>query len=147
MAFSTNELSERNGLSADINVTPLIDVLLVMLIIFMVIVPVTPRGLNSILPSTSSASVLYETANHPVLVQIELVDSLPRYKVDGVEVTQPDVAQQLVKQLSLQSVRRVVVKADSRLDFGVVAATINSGQAAGAEYVGLLTPAIEAQLR
>ncbi|HXC95291.1 MAG TPA: biopolymer transporter ExbD [Edaphobacter sp.] len=147
MAFSTNELSERNGLSAEINVTPLIDVLLVMLIIFMVIVPVTPRGLNSIIPSTSSASVPDETASHPVMVQIELAGSLPRYKLDGVDVTQADVAQQLVKQLSQQSVRRVVVKADSRLDFGVVAATINSSQAAGAEYVGLLTPAIEAQLR
>ena len=47
MAFSTNGTSGGAGLSSEINVTPLIDVLLVMLIIFMVIVPVMPRGLNS----------------------------------------------------------------------------------------------------
>jgi predicted ABC-type exoprotein transport system permease subunit len=49
MAFSTNGASGGYGLSSEINVTPLIDVLLVMLIIFMVIVPVMPRGLNSAL--------------------------------------------------------------------------------------------------
>ena len=49
MAFSTTGTSGGEGLSSEINVTPLIDVLLVMLIIFMVIVPVVPRGLNSVL--------------------------------------------------------------------------------------------------
>ncbi len=147
MAFSTNDSSGRTSLSAQINVTPLIDVLLVMLIIFMVIVPVVPRGLNSIIPSTSRASASDEVVNHPILVQIELANSQPRYKVDGVNLAQADVAPQLVKLLSKQSVRRVLVKADARLDFSVVAAAINSGQAAGAEYVGLLTPGIEARLR
>jgi Biopolymer transport protein ExbD/TolR len=50
MAFSTTGASGGASLTSEINVTPLIDVLLVMLIIFMVIVPVMPRGLNSALP-------------------------------------------------------------------------------------------------
>lgn len=52
MAFSTTRTSGGEGLSSEINVTPLIDVLLVLLIIFMVIVPVMPRGLHSVLPRT-----------------------------------------------------------------------------------------------
>ena len=95
MAFSTNDSSGRTSLSAQINVTPLIDVLLVMLIIFMVIVPVVPRGLNSIIPSTSRASASDEVVNHPILVQIELDGSLPRYKIDGAGVAQADVAPRL----------------------------------------------------
>jgi Biopolymer transport protein ExbD/TolR len=50
MAFSTTGTPGSEGLSSEINVTPLIDVLLVLLIIFMVIVPVMPRGLKSTLP-------------------------------------------------------------------------------------------------
>ena len=70
MAFSTAGTSRGDGLSSEINVTPLIDVLLVMLIIFMVIVPVMPRGLNSALPSPATAGIA-EPADRPVLVQVE----------------------------------------------------------------------------
>jgi biopolymer transport protein ExbD len=59
------------SLTSEINVTRLIDVLLVMLIIFMVIVPVMPRGLNSALPS---ASTPVEGAEHLVVVQVEHPD-------------------------------------------------------------------------
>jgi biopolymer transport protein ExbD len=53
MAFSTNGGSVGSGLSSEINVTPLIDVLLVMLIIFMVIVAIRPHGLGASLPSVA----------------------------------------------------------------------------------------------
>jgi biopolymer transport protein ExbD len=67
MAFSTTGISGGASLTSEINVTRLIDVLLVMLIIFMAIVPVMPRGLNSGLPS---ASTPVEGAEHPVVVQV-----------------------------------------------------------------------------
>ncbi len=70
MAFSTNGTSGGDGLSSEINMTPLIDVLLVMLIIFMVIVPVMPRGLESALPSGASAGPAEEASDRPVLVQV-----------------------------------------------------------------------------
>jgi biopolymer transport protein ExbD len=139
MAFSTTGTSGGNGLSCEINVTPLIDVLLVMLIIFMVIVPVLPRGLNAALPSAAAAGVA-EDANRPVLVQVEQGPTDVRYLVDGVGMERAEVASRLRELLSRRSVRQMLLKADAKLDFGVIAGVIDAGQAAGAESVGLVTP-------
>jgi biopolymer transport protein ExbD len=142
MAFSTNRTSGGDGLSSEINVTPLIDVLLVMLIIFMVIVPVMPRGLNSSLPSAATPGVA-EAAEHPILVQVEQGQTTVRYLVDGVGVERAEVAPRLLELLSRRSVRQVLLKADAKLDFGVVAGVIDAGKAAGAESIGLLTPGVD----
>jgi biopolymer transport protein ExbD len=139
MAFSTTGTSAGERLSSEINVTPLIDVLLVMLIIFMVIVPVMPRGLNSALPSAATPGVA-EAAEHPVLVQVEQGQTAVRYLVDGVAVERGEVAPRLLELLSQRSVRQVLLKADAKLDFGVIAGVIDAGQAAGAESIGLVTP-------
>jgi hypothetical protein len=71
MAFSTNGTAGGNGLSSEINITPLIDVLLVLLIIFMVIVPVMPRGLSSEIPSSKPGSRLQTVTDGPVMVRME----------------------------------------------------------------------------
>ena len=138
MAFSTTGTSRGEGLSSEINVTPLIDVLLVMLIIFMVIVPVMPRGLNSALPS--AASGVAEAADRPILVQVEQGQAAVLYLVDGVAVARGEVAPRLLELLSRRSVRQVLLKADAKLDFGVIAGVIDAGRAAGAESIGLVTP-------
>ena len=139
MAFSTTGTCRGDGLSSEINVTPLIDVLLVMLIIFMVIVPVMPRGLNSALPSPATSGVA-EAAERPILVEVEQGQTAVRYLVDGVDMERAEVAPRLVELLSRRSVRQVLLKADAKLDFGVIAGVIDAGQAAGADSVGLLTP-------
>jgi biopolymer transport protein TolR len=145
MAFSTTGTSRGASLTSEINVTPLIDVLLVMLIIFMVIVPVLPRGLNSALPSASTPGV--EGAEHPVLVQVEQGQTGVRYLVDGVGMERAEVAPRLLELLSRRSVRQVLLKGDAKLDFGVIAGVIDAGQAAGAERVGLLTPGLDVRTR
>jgi biopolymer transport protein TolR len=139
MASSTTGTSGGASLTSEINVTPLIDVLLVMLIIFMVIVPVMPRGLNSALPSASTPGVV-EGAEHPVLVQVEQGQTAVRYLVDGVGMERAEVAPRLLELLSRRSVRQVLLKGDAKLDFGLVAGVIDAGHAAGAESVGLVTP-------
>jgi biopolymer transport protein ExbD len=138
MAFSTTGTSGGASLSSEINVTPLIDVLLVMLIIFMVIVPVMPRGLSSALPSASTSGFA-DAADRPILVQVEQGETAVRYLVDGVGVDRAEVGPRLQELLSRRSVRQVLLRADARLDFGVIAGVIDAGQAAGAESVGLLT--------
>jgi biopolymer transport protein TolR len=109
MAFSTTSTFRGDGLSSEINVTPLIDVLLVMLIIFLVIVPVMPRGLDSALPSPVTPGVA-EAADRPVLVQVEQGQTAVRYLVDGVGVERVEVAPRLVELLSRRSGRQVLVK-------------------------------------
>jgi len=138
MAFSTTGASGGASLSSEINVTPLIDVLLVMLIIFMVIVPVMPRGLSSALPSASTAGFA-DAADRPILVEVAQGETAIRYVVDGVGVDRAEVGPRLQELLSRRSVRQVLLKADAKLDFGVVAGVIDAGRAAGAKSVGLLT--------
>jgi len=139
MAFSTTGTSRGDGLSSEINVTPLIDVLLVMLIIFMVIVPVMPRGLNSVLPSAATAAEA-EAADRPIVIQVEQGQMAVRYLVNGDVMERAEVAPRLQELLSRRSVRQVLLKGDGKLDFGVIAGVIDAGKAAGAESVGLLTP-------
>ncbi len=151
MAFSTTGNSGTGnsgggGLSSEINVTPLIDVLLVMLIIFMVIVPVMPRGLNSSLPSQTAAGMVDEAVDGPILVEVEQGIGVERgqtdarYRVNGVDVERAEIGARLQALLSRRSVRQVLLRADAKLDFGVIAGVIDAGQAAGAESIGLLTP-------
>jgi biopolymer transport protein ExbD len=63
-----------------------------------------------------------------------------RYVVDGVGLERAEVAPRLLKLLSRRSTRQVLLRADAKLDFGVVAGVIDAGKAAGAESIGLLTP-------
>jgi len=142
MAFSTNVSSTGSGLSSEINVTPLIDVLLVTLIIFMVIVPVAPHGLGASIPSTDSARAVGEDEDSPVFIQIERGGSSVRFVVDGVSVENAELSPRLVSALSQRSRRQILLKADPVLDFGVIAKVIDVGQAAGAEGVGLITPGL-----
>jgi biopolymer transport protein TolR len=144
MTFSTNGTSGGACLSSEINVTPLIDVLLVMLIIFMVIVPVMPRGLNSALPSSAPTDVADNATDHPVMVEVEQGEVAVRYLVDGVGVERAEIAPRLLELLSRRSIRQVLLKADGRLDFGVVAGVIDAGQAAGADSIGLVTAGVYA---
>jgi len=145
MAFSTTVTSRGGGLSSEINVTPLIDVLLVMLIIFMVIVPVMPRGLHSALPSPAVPGAA-EVVDRPILVEVEQGEMAVRYLVDGVGMNRDRIVPRLVELLSRRSVRQVLVRGDARLDFGVIAGVIDAGQAAGAS-VGLLTRGSDAPAR
>lgn len=146
MAFSTNAGSGSDRLSSEINVTPLIDVLLVMLIIFMVIVPVMPHGLNSAIPDAGPTASA-ERAVGPVLVRVERGGTVERYFVDGVSVERSGFAPKLVEALARRPVRQMLVRADAELDYGVVAGVIDTGQAAGAVGIGLVTPGTEGLLK
>jgi biopolymer transport protein TolR len=137
MTFSTNGTS---GLSSEINITPLIDVLLVLLIIFMIIVPLAPLGLDTTIPAANSHSPS-QPAEAAVLVQMDGDATHLAYRIDGVSVGREAVDARLHELLAARAQRQMLVQADARLDFGIVANMVDEGRAAGAADVGLLTPA------
>ena len=135
MSFSASNSSQQ----AEINVTPLIDVLLVLLIIFMVIVPITPRGLESLVPQQSKAP---EHVQAPVSLRVlqdetDRAGTKVRYEVDGRVVDRAQLSAVLLASLRVRAERAVYVSASSQASYRAVAAAVGAAKAAGATTVAL----------
>jgi biopolymer transport protein ExbD len=126
-----------NQLQGGINVTPLIDVLLVVLIIFMIIVPAIPHGLNAALPRQSARPV--QNPETPIVVEIiSARDGQVTYKVNQDDVSLNDLASRLTGLLSVRAEKVMCIRADSNLVFSAVARVVDIGKGAGAEHIGLM---------
>jgi biopolymer transport protein ExbD len=135
MAFSASNCTQQS----EINVTPLIDVLLVMLIIFMVIVPVTPRGLDSRVPQDSKASA---PVPGPVSLRVlgpdaRHADGEIRYQVEGRVIDRAELGEALSASLQVRAERSVYVSASPEVSYREVAAAVGVAKAAGAATIGL----------
>ena len=127
---------------SDINVTPLIDVLLVMLIIFMVIAPVTPKGLNALVPQPSPPNAQQNAADvRTVVIQIAKDHSL---KINDETTDENRLGPRLEEIFKTRNDRIVFVKGDPDLDYQYVARAIDIAHGAGIDKVGLMTSKIEA---
>jgi biopolymer transport protein TolR len=133
MAFSASNSTQQS----EINVTPLIDVLLVLLIIFMVIVPVTPRGLESRVPDRSKAPDRTQAAVSLRVVGDEAVGRPVSYEVDGKAVDLTGLNTLLLASLSLHSQRAVYVTASPTVSYREVATAVAAARSAGATTVAL----------
>ncbi|MFP5205642.1 MAG: ExbD/TolR family protein [Acidobacteriota bacterium] len=134
------------GNMADINVTPMIDILLVLLIIFMVIVPVTPKGLDALVPQPPKNPQKQQQPNDRTIVVQVLYrpGAAPAYKINDTDVAHSELLAKLTQIYANRAERVMFVKGDDNVNFEYIADVIDIGKAANVDHIGLMTPKIQA---
>jgi biopolymer transport protein TolR len=131
------------GKVSEINVTPMIDILLVLLIIFMVIVPVTPKGLQALVPQppkhqdspAPERTIVVQVFDHP--------GQAPTYKINDTDVSHAELLPKLTDIYANRAERVMFVKGDDDVNFALIADVIDIGKAANVDHIGLMTPKIQ----
>ena len=133
MTFGDNN----DRLMSDINVTPFVDVMLVLLIIFMVTAPMMMQGVNVSLPQTTSESLPSE--KEPLIITI---DKNNKIYINDYQVTLDFLQEKLKKILSSRADREVYLKADKEISYGLVVRVMSEIKGAGVEKLGMVTEPI-----
>lgn len=131
---------------SNINVTPLIDVLLVLLIIFMVIVPVTPKGLSTLIPQPpKNKDQQQDTNDRTIVVSVQSNGKgEPSYMINSDTFAKSQLEPKLQEIFATRQEKVMFVKGDADLDYGKVAEVIDMGHQADVDNIGLITPRIQA---
>lgn len=126
------------GMASEIKVTPMIDVLLVLLIIFMVIVPAVPRGEGALVPRTAAKASPESSA--VVLEVLRGARNSVSYRINQQPVAGSELQSRLAAIYVNRAQRVLFVKGDDQLSFTQIAEVLDIGHAAGIDQIGLMTP-------
>jgi biopolymer transport protein TolR len=132
----------KSGPRCDINMTPMIDILLVLLIIFMVITPLTPHGLEALAPEPP------DKKNQPPPDQdrtvVIVIDKDKKMHINNEDTDMDKLGPRLEQIFKTRAERVVFVKGDPDLEYQTVARAIDAAKGAQIDKVGLMTPKVEA---
>jgi biopolymer transport protein TolR len=143
MAFHIRNDGDELGDLAEINVTPLVDVMLVLLIIFMVTAPMLQQGLEVALPQAEGKS--FELAsNNPTKITVTTAGAV---YVDGTAVGSSNLEMSLGPMLRARRVKRALLEADQGVPYGRVVAVLDVMNRAGVEQLGMITQPKERDAR
>ncbi|HLK64163.1 MAG TPA: biopolymer transporter ExbD [Bryobacteraceae bacterium] len=118
------------------NVTPMIDVLLVLIIIFMVITPTTSHGLNTLVPQASQTNDTPASESHDIVISVSANHSI---RLNSESVDLAALQTRLTAIYRKASSRVVFVRGEKDLEYQEIAQVIDLAKGAGAERVGLMT--------
>ena len=125
----------KGGVKSDINVTPLVDVMLVLLIIMMLVAPLLQQGVSVKLPTAENTTDKPETQNQTVIT----VAKDKQLYLNARPVAQADLAKKLTEILENQKEKVVLIKADEEVEYSAVMGAMDQLRQAGIEDIGLIT--------
>ncbi len=125
----------KGGLKADINVTPLVDVMLVLLIIMMLIAPMLQKGVDVRLPLASNSSDKPETQEQTVVA----VTADKRLFLNGIPIREDDLRTQIEAALEDKKEKIVLIKGDQDAPYASIMGTMDRLREANIENIGLIT--------
>ena len=135
-------IGSSRGQTCEMNVTPLIDVLLVLLIIFMVITPLTPKGLEALVPQPPKADQPQSQADQRTVVIV--INRDKSMQINQEPTDEQRLGPRLEEIFKTRAERVVFVRGDNDLEYQYVATAIDIAHGAGIDRVGLMTPQMEA---
>jgi biopolymer transport protein TolR len=129
--------NEGSKVNSDINVTPMVDVMLVLLIIFMVITPMLQKGVSVDMAKVNSPTSMPDADKEDALLVAVQRDGKVFFGTDVIDVNQ--LTDKVKDRLANRTDKRVFLKADARAKYGAVVEVVDNVRAAGVDQLGLLT--------
>jgi len=129
------QLGGSTGVKSDINVTPLVDVMLVLLIIMMIIAPLLQKGVDVRLPIAINSASKPETQDQTVLG----IKADKTVWINGIEVRREELRSRLDAILETKKEKLILIKADEDAPYSAVMDAMDTLRASGIEDVGLIT--------